>query len=167
MMLHNAPSFMIYFGNAGDGLYPPALPPLNENPWTNIRKKLLAHSLFFAKQNHGINGIVIFQQDTEPPYFKNQEADYLLTDTRKRALAVLTADCLPVVIYDSFAHAIGVVHAGWRGTLQEVTGQALNHMYKEFGSKPESLQVFLGPSAKVCCYAIQEELSKVSYFFAL
>jgi len=70
----------------------------------------------------------------------------------------MTADCLPVVLYDTLNQAVAVVHAGWRGSVKNIVLKAFDRMTEEFGTKPGMLRVFFGPSAKVCCYKIKEDM---------
>ncbi len=62
--------------------------------------------------------------------------DGLVTDTPGLILAVLTADCLPVILADRKRRAVGVFHAGWRGTVQRIVEKGVGEMRKHFGSDP-------------------------------
>lgn len=69
-------------------------------------------------------------------------------------MAVMTADCLPILIFDPVNTCIGAVHAGWRGTVQKLAAKTIQRMQEEYGSKPEQCQVALGPSIEVCCFEV-------------
>ncbi|MBU0573034.1 MAG: polyphenol oxidase family protein [Candidatus Margulisbacteria bacterium] len=79
-------------------------------------------------------------------------ADALITAEKEVALAVRTADCVPVFLYDDKTPAVGLVHAGWRGTAMNITAKTLRTMEKEFGSRPEDVKAWIGPCIKACCY---------------
>lgn len=79
----------------------------------------------------------------------SKEADGLYTTKKHIALGVLTADCLPVVIYNQTEFA--VVHSGWRGLF----GGILENAISCFKNKPEG--AFIGPSIRSCCYEVGED----------
>ena len=86
----------------------------------------------------------------------NRRSDALLTDQRGIAIGVLTADCVPIVLVDPKRMAVGIIHAGWRGTLLEIARKALQEMSRHFGTHPEDLLVAIGPSIDECCYEVDE-----------
>ncbi len=93
-----------------------------------------------------------------PPSVAFSEAHYdaLLTDQRGIAIGVLTADCVPILLVDPRHSVIGIIHAGWRGTLLGIARKALLKMIHHFGTRPEELVVSLGPSIGECCYEVDE-----------
>ncbi len=93
-----------------------------------------------------------------PPSVGSSEAPYdaLLTDQRKIAIGVLTADCVPILLVDPRHSVIGIIHAGWRGTLLGIARKALLKMIHRFGTHPEDLLVAIGPSIGECCYEVDE-----------
>jgi purine-nucleoside/S-methyl-5'-thioadenosine phosphorylase / adenosine deaminase len=85
-------------------------------------------------------------------------ADILATDDPSVALAVVVADCVPLLIADPRSGAVAAVHAGWRGTAAGAAPAAVAAMAREFGSRPEHLVVAEGPSIGPCCYTVGAEL---------
>ena len=85
------------------------------------------------------------------------DTDALITATRGLALAVFTADCLSVFIYDPVNQAIGLVHAGWKGTREGIVGLAVSAMREKFNSKPLDLLAGLGSCIRPCCYRVGGE----------
>ncbi len=83
--------------------------------------------------------------------------DAAITNAKGVALMVLTADCLPVFLYDPDKSAIGIVHAGWRGTLEGITKNIVNAMKSEFKSDPAKILVGFGPAIRQCCYEVSRE----------
>lgn len=93
--------------------------------------------------------------------------DGLITDTPGLLLAIQTADCLPVIVADPQRHAIGVFHAGWRGTVKRIVEKGIGEMRKNFGSNPKHLIAAIGPGVQGCCYQVGEEVrSKFESQFA-
>jgi YfiH family protein len=81
------------------------------------------------------------------------DGDGLLTDSPGLALAVSTADCVPVIVEGE--HSTVVVHAGWRGMAQEVVGEGVAEMVAT-GDRP--LRAAIGPSIGPCCYEVGPEV---------
>jgi len=84
--------------------------------------------------------------------------DGIVTDTSGLILAVQTADCLPVILADRKRRAVGVFHAGWRGTVKRIVEKAVGEMRKHFGSNPRDLVAAIGPGVQSCCYDVGEEV---------
>jgi len=166
MLLHNAPLLRIYFGDAKDELFPGEYLNLPEGKdifsieaFVKLRQVMRIERLLFLRQIHSTDGIVVSSKKrTKKTKSFTIEGDYLITNVRFVGLGVMTADCLPIVLYDKVNQAIAVVHAGWRGSVKNVVLKALDRMTQEFGTKPEMLRVFFGPSAKVCCYTVKEDM---------
>ena len=84
--------------------------------------------------------------------------DGLVTDTPGLVLAVQTADCLPIILADHKRRAVGVFHAGWRGTVKRIVEKGVGEMRKHFGSDPRNLVAAIGPGVQGCCYDVGEEV---------
>ena len=84
--------------------------------------------------------------------------DGLVTGTPEVLLAVQTADCLPIILADRKRHAIGVFHAGWRGTVKRIAEKGVGEMQKYFKSDPRNLVAAIGPGVRGCCYEVGEEV---------
>ena len=89
----------------------------------------------------------------EPP-----AGDGLITNTPGLLLAIQTADCLPVTVVDRRKRAIGVFHAGWRGTVKRIVEKGVGEMHRHFGSRPGDLEAAIGPGVHNCCYTVGEEV---------
>jgi YfiH family protein len=88
------------------------------------------------------------------PFPRDVEADALLTDDGRRAVAVRVADCAPILIASASRRAVAAVHAGWRGTAARVVASAVTALELEFGCRPEDLVVAIGPLIRACCYEV-------------
>ena len=84
--------------------------------------------------------------------------DGLITATPGLLLAVQTADCLPVILVDAKRRAVGVFHAGWRGTVKRIVEKGVGEMLRWFGSRPRDLRAAIGPGIQGCCYEVGEEV---------
>jgi polyphenol oxidase len=91
--------------------------------------------------------------DKEP-----QTGDGMITATPGLLLAIQTADCLPVIVVDTRRHAVGVFHAGWRGTVKRIVEKGVGEMVRCFGSRPRDLKAAIGPGIQGCCYEVGEEV---------
>lgn len=96
-------------------------------------------------------------------------ADALVTNQKGVYLAVTVADCFPVFLYDSDSHAIGMVHAGWRGIIGGVVANALRAMQKHCGSDPRMILAGVGPGIRACHFAFPQDACDVfgEYSFAI
>ena len=88
------------------------------------------------------------------------DTDAFVTDIRSIPLAIFTADCLSVFIYDSRHSAVGVIHAGWRSSKENIVSKTIEFMKREFGSNPQDLYTSFGPAIRKCCYEVGAELEK-------
>jgi YfiH family protein len=84
--------------------------------------------------------------------------DGLVTDRPGLLVAMLTADCLPIILADRKRRAVGVFHAGWRGTVKRIVEKGVGEMRKHFGSDPRNLLAAIGPGVQKCCYDVGEEV---------
>lgn len=73
---------------------------------------------------------------------------------------IQTADCTPVLLYDTQQHIGAVIHAGWRGTAQSISAQCAQRMISEFGSRPENMMAIIGPAITQDHYEVSEEVSQ-------
>jgi polyphenol oxidase len=84
--------------------------------------------------------------------------DGLVTNIPGIVLAVQTADCLPVILVDPRKRAVGVFHAGWRGTVKRIVEKGVGVMRLHFGTRPGDLVAAIGPGVRNCCYTVGEEV---------
>jgi YfiH family protein len=94
---------------------------------------------------------------SKPPEY-SLAGDGLLTDVPELLLAIQTADCLPVILVDSKRWAVGIFHAGWRGTVKRIVEKGVGEMRRYFSSHARDLQAAIGPGIHKCCYEVGPEL---------
>lgn len=82
------------------------------------------------------------------------DADIILTRTEGLALAIQTADCVPLLIADRDSGVVAAVHAGWRGLAAGAPREAVRALERRFGSRPDSLIAAIGPAVGACCYQV-------------
>ncbi|MFC1675034.1 peptidoglycan editing factor PgeF [Candidatus Omnitrophota bacterium] len=121
-------------------------------------------SLICAKQIHSSNIRRVGPEDKGRggKSFDNSliDTDGFITAEKGLALAVFTADCLPIFFYDQSTPAIGLIHAGWRGTGEGIAAKAVKLLQDNFDSKPKDLRVTFGPCIGLCCYEVGLDFSK-------
>lgn len=79
-----------------------------------------------------------------------------MADSEPFALGILTADCVPVLLYDTVHDVIGAAHAGWQGTLGNIAAATV-HAMCEIGASAQDIRVFIGPHIRSCCYTVPHE----------
>ena len=89
--------------------------------------------------------------------------DGLVTAVPGLLLAIQTADCLPVIVADVKKRAVGVFHAGWRGTVKRIVEKGVGAIRLYFNSKPRDLMAAIGPGVHNCCYKVGEEVRENFY----
>jgi YfiH family protein len=87
-------------------------------------------------------------------------ADALITDCMDVPLSMRFADCVPLLFFDPVRGVIGIAHAGWRGTVQGVGSNTIRAMARAYDSRPEDIQVVIGPSIGAANYQVGEEVVK-------
>jgi len=92
------------------------------------------------------------------PHDEPLAGDGLITATPGLLLAIQTADCLPIILVDRKRRAVGVFHAGWRGTVKRIVEKGVGFMQLHFGSRPSDMIAAIGPGIHGCCYEIGEEV---------
>ena len=98
------------------------------------------------------------------------DTDALITNLPDVPLMLFYADCVPVLLADLETGAIGLAHAGWRGTVANIGAKTLAAMGEAFGTKPENILAAIGPSIGACCYEVddfvRDQASGYEEFFA-
>jgi len=101
--------------------------------------------------------VLVFEGDTRIlthplPY------DAVITNKKRVALGISTADCLPILMIDRSKKVIGAVHAGWRGMWRGVVQRAARTMIEAFDSSPGDILAGIGPGIGPCCYEVGTEV---------
>jgi len=108
------------------------------------------------KQIH--SGIVVDVDDTSAASVA-VPGDAVVTSIPGIALAVQTADCVPILIAHADGRAIAAIHAGWRGTAARIARSAVARLIEKFSLEAKSLYAAIGPHIGVCCYEVGDEVA--------
>ena len=107
--------------------------------------------LVLTRQIHSdIVRVVTHRDHTTLCHRDYPECDALVTGDPGTALMVFTADCTPVLLWDSVTGAVGAAHAGWRGTASKITVKTLQAMAENFGCDPKNIRAAIGPNIGFC-----------------
>ena len=119
-----------------------------------FRKNTHALTLPKWKQVHGVAIAEVTSLDQDCG-----EVDGLWTRVPKLPVAVITADCVPIFMVNKIVGAAGALHAGWRGTFQNIVSSFFSSLPQEL-AKNDEWSAVIGPSIRACCYEVSEELIK-------
>ncbi len=108
------------------------------------------------RQVHGNRVAVITSADAGTTI---PDTDGLVTTAPHVALLLRFADCQPILLYDPVRHALGLIHAGWRGVAQGIARRAVETMVQAFGTRPADLIAGLGPAIGPCCYTVGDKVA--------
>lgn len=90
-----------------------------------------------------------------------ESIDGLITNEIDIPLMTFHADCVPLLFVDPVSNAIGLAHAGWKGTVHNLAGKMVEEMADAYGSNPSDLLVGIGPSIRECCFIIRDDVRQV------
>lgn len=127
----------------------------------------LAESLGFTledwtcgEQTHGSDIAVITDKDRGRGRLDRvsafQSTDGMITNVPGVLLTSFYADCVPLYFYDPVNRAVGLAHAGWKGTVAEIAAVTIQALQKTYGSHPEHILAAIGPSIGDCCYEVDD-----------
>jgi polyphenol oxidase len=91
--------------------------------------------------------------------------DAIITKTRGLLLAISTADCTPILLYDPISECIAAIHAGWKGTKDYLVTKTLIKMSEHFSTKPENIIAYIGPCIAECSFEVDADVAQ--YFDGL
>ncbi|MDO8488970.1 MAG: peptidoglycan editing factor PgeF, partial [Candidatus Omnitrophota bacterium] len=127
-------------------------------------------NLICAQQVHGKNVMYVTEADKGKgalDYGSSfADTDGFFTDKKGVPIAILSADCLSVFIYDPKRPSIAILHAGWRGTEKNICAEGVRIMQDKFGSQPHRMFVGFGPSIRSCCCEVEKDF-KSNFPFGL
>lgn len=119
-----------------------------------------ATSLISTNQTHTNNVIYVNRKDIcDIEDTKFNDVDGLITDDTKVTLTAFFADCVPLYIYDEYNRTIALLHAGWRGTVNDIASVAVKMM----SDNKKRFKVAIGPSISVNNYEVEIDVAR--YFF--
>ena len=133
------------------------LPRLTESKSQALAQLIGAsfNNLACVRQIHGADVVEVDEAFIGQNELK--QADALISNRGNILVAVRTADCLPVFLWDPIHRALGVVHAGWKSTQKEILKQTYVAMADRYQTHAQDLMVAFGPAIRNCCYQVSEE----------
>jgi len=94
-----------------------------------------------------------------------EDCDALISNVSAVVLGILTADCVPTLLYDKEKQVVAAIHAGWKGTKEEITFKTVQKMKLHFGCDAKNIIAGIAPSIGSCCYEVSEEVAKHFYSY--
>ncbi len=120
----------------------------------------LMGKLILVNQVHGNSVLILDDFPGGAASYRPVDADAIITGLTNFPIGILTADCLPALLYDPVNTVIGAVHAGWKGTVRSITVKTVEAMRARFGSRPRDIICALGPYIGPCCYTVGENVCR-------
>lgn len=132
-------------------------------------RKILAQMLYMniidfiiPHQTHGTRVLKIDDEFLKLNHTSSIEimygVDSTITNKRDKFLCVTTADCVPILIYDSKSKAIAAIHAGWKGTVGKIVNNTISAMQNEYYSSTQDMFVGIGPAISQQNYEVGDEV---------
>ncbi len=121
-------------------------------------------SLCLSRQVHGVAVLEATRDDASrslAPGAVSREGDAWISDDPELTLIRHHADCTPVYLADPEHRAMGLIHAGWKGTVQQITAQTVQAMIRRYGSRPEQMWALIGPAISACCFEIGPDVAQL------
>lgn len=118
---------------------------------SGVSSKFSFNDIITINQIHSDN---IYIHDDLKGNLGEIEGDSIITNKRRTAIGVYTADCVPILIYEKINGFVSTVHAGWKGSLKEITKKSLNKLNSLITSKENDYYAIIGPSIGKCCYEV-------------
>ncbi len=113
-------------------------------------------NIFLVHQVHS-NKFIFLKNN--PKKFKKIKADAIITNVEKLPIAVLTADCVPVLLYDDEKKMVAVIHAGWKGAIKGIISKVISFMIKK-GCKTNVITAVIGPCIAQKSYKVKDDFKK-------
>ena len=118
-----------------------------------LKEKLNCSEISTAKQVHGTNIEII----KDNKYFYDN-TDALVSNIPSSLMLLNYADCVPLILYAKKADTGAVIHAGWRGTADEIAFKTTKKLTEEFNINPEDITALIGPAIGKCCFETDEDV---------
>ena len=123
-----------------------------------VKKKISnsAKNIFLLNQIHSNKLVYI---DYNYKLTKKPKADAVITNQKNLPIAVLTADCVPILIYDNKKRIVAAIHAGWKGAFKGIIDKVIKFMVKK-GCSLKNITAVIGPSISVKNYEVKDDFMK-------
>lgn len=123
-----------------------------------LRDSALPPGIRTIRQIH--SSIVIHASAVEGDTGNAAEGDALIAEQAGVRVGVKTADCVPILMVDPSGKVVAAIHAGWRGSAENIAAAAVREITALWKTRPEDLRAAIGPSIGVCCYQVGAEVAR-------
>ncbi|MBN1662649.1 MAG: peptidoglycan editing factor PgeF [Deltaproteobacteria bacterium] len=123
-----------------------------------------SRNLIIVDQVHGDGILVLGDPADSTGKYASAACDAIVTDRPGLALAVKTADCVPIFLVDPVRRIVGAVHAGWRGTTLKIAAKTVDVFIKRFAGRPGDILAVIGPAIGPCCYEVDEQVHEAMMY---
>jgi len=116
-----------------------------------------------ANQTHSANINVMKVHESRGWHTRDdaiENCDALISNIPNLVLSILTADCVPILLYDPCTQGIAIIHAGWKGTEAHITQKTVQKMQEVFDSNPKDILASIAPAIGKCCYEVGEDVAR-------
>ena len=155
------------FFNRNNGISKGIYKSLNCGPGSKDKKKDIQKNLEIVRKKIGKNSKKIFLLnqihsnkfvyiDKSFTFKKKIKADAVITNQKNLPIAILTADCVPLLLYDNKKSIIAAIHAGWKGAFKDIIDKVINFMLSK-GCDRKNITVAIGPCISQKNYNVQED----------
>jgi len=123
------------------------------NGWPDVSR------LVSPKQIHSNHVLVVPDGAQAGAAARFGQGDALVSFQPEIMIGIRTADCLPIVLVGANTRSFGVIHAGWRGTVSEISAHAVRAMVCQLGTSPEDIWAAIGPGICPCCFEVGPDVA--------
>ncbi len=116
---------------------------------------VLPQRLFLPSQVHGDRIVNVTSETTTAELM---ETDALVTTEKGVCIAVMSADCVPILLYDPHNRVVAAVHSGWRGTVRKILAKTVAYLQDHYQSEPHRILAGIGPSVCQDSYEVGGEV---------
>lgn len=120
--------------------------------------KISTKDIIKSKQTHSDNIEIISKENKEKIF---DSTDGFMTKEKNTILPIVTADCIPFVLFDPEKRVIANVHSGWQGTVKRIIEKAVKKMTEEFNSNPSDVICCIGPSIGKCHFEVRDDVKNI------
>jgi len=136
---------------------------VGDSPQTVAKNIELACRIVNTTPNQTISCYLVHGADVLTVTQNNQQrvmghADGLITGEPEVYLFMRFGDCTPLIFFDPIQNAVGLTHAGWRGTMKNAAGATVKAMTRQLGCQPKDIMAVIGPSIGPCCYEVGKDV---------
>jgi YfiH family protein len=112
--------------------------------------------IYILNQTHSDRVFVLDDLEKTEKEVSYEDADAIITHLENRPIGVLTADCVPIILFDPVNHITGVIHAGRKGTQKRILSKTISVMISTYGCEVSNIKMGIGPAIGGCCYEVDK-----------